>query len=385
LDFGIAKSADLEENTQEGRRLTRPGVAMGTPEYMAPEQASGHPADPRSDIYSVGSILYEMLTGVPPYEGENVMEVLHKKANESPRPIAEIRPQLTPDIVALVERAMARKPEDRPQNMADFAYQIHLVETAIASTPTPASVSPTSDRSGTLPAENGALPTDKPSATVVLPTGHRRLAMAIGAGIAVVGIGSLVLTLLREPEPAIVPQPEPMPLSASPDVALDTVPPDTLPPPPLEELDIEKPDDPPPDDQPGRKEPESSPAKSVKLTPKQIQALVVEAQKLSGAQNYDEAVLAFKKLLVVPSKRTIALVGLAQIAFQQKNYIEAAQQARLAVKAGGGVDARILLGDAYFKLDRFEAAKRAYTEALKLDPENRIVQQNLLLIEKRRN
>ena len=58
---------------------------MGTPEYMAPEQAAGHPADPRSDIYAVGSIMYEMLTGKAPYEGDNVMEVLHKKANEPPR------------------------------------------------------------------------------------------------------------------------------------------------------------------------------------------------------------------------------------------------------------------------------------------------------------
>src|SRR4029450_11912856 len=58
LDFGIAKSTEVEETAKSGRRLTRPGVAMGTPEYMAPEQAAGKPADPRSDIYAVGSILY---------------------------------------------------------------------------------------------------------------------------------------------------------------------------------------------------------------------------------------------------------------------------------------------------------------------------------------
>jgi serine/threonine protein kinase len=77
LDFGIAKSADFEETARTNRKLTRPGVAMGTPEYMAPEQAAGKPADPRSDIYAVGSIIYEMLTGTAPYDGENVLEVLH--------------------------------------------------------------------------------------------------------------------------------------------------------------------------------------------------------------------------------------------------------------------------------------------------------------------
>ncbi|HEX7506931.1 MAG TPA: serine/threonine-protein kinase, partial [Polyangia bacterium] len=139
LDFGIAKSAEIEEGTssRRGKRLTRPGVAMGTPEYMAPEQAAGHPADPRSDIYAVGSIMYEMLSGAPPYEGDNVMEVLHKKANEPPQLLAELRPNLAPIIVSLVERAMARAPDDRPNSMADLAYEIHTIETALVMTPSP--------------------------------------------------------------------------------------------------------------------------------------------------------------------------------------------------------------------------------------------------------
>ena len=91
LDFGIAKSGkdtDIENekdtNGDLRRRLTSPGMTMGTPEYMAPEQAAGRPADPRSDVYAVGGLVYEMLSGKAPYEGQNFMEILHKKATTMP-------------------------------------------------------------------------------------------------------------------------------------------------------------------------------------------------------------------------------------------------------------------------------------------------------------
>src|SRR5262249_53414665 len=83
LDFGIAKH--FEEPKRE--RLTRPNIALGTPEYMAPEQVSGR-AEPRSDIYAVGAMLYEMLVGAPPFEGENYLEVLRRKALDEPTPQA---------------------------------------------------------------------------------------------------------------------------------------------------------------------------------------------------------------------------------------------------------------------------------------------------------
>ena len=78
LDFGIAKTTGGDDRARSGR-LTSPGMAMGTPEYMAPEQAAGRPADARADVYAVGAILYEMLTGRPPYEGDNFMEILTRR------------------------------------------------------------------------------------------------------------------------------------------------------------------------------------------------------------------------------------------------------------------------------------------------------------------
>ena len=127
LDFGIAKSAEAEEARE--KRLTHPGMAMGTPEYMAPEQAAGKPADSRSDIYSVGAILYEMLGGVAPYRGQNFMEILSKKANEEPKPLSEMREGLDPELEALVMGAMSRNPEGRPSSMMalDFAINCRVL------------------------------------------------------------------------------------------------------------------------------------------------------------------------------------------------------------------------------------------------------------------
>jgi serine/threonine protein kinase len=122
LDFGIAKSTEAEQ--ARDKRLTSPGMAMGTPEYMSPEQAAGRPADERCDIYSLGAILYESLTGVPPYEGENFMEILTKKATVDPRPPQELRPDLPDAVADLVVRAMSRNPEERPRSMAAFEYEL---------------------------------------------------------------------------------------------------------------------------------------------------------------------------------------------------------------------------------------------------------------------
>jgi eukaryotic-like serine/threonine-protein kinase len=123
LDFGIAKTAEAE--AQSKQRLTSPGMAMGTPEYMAPEQAAGRPADARCDIYSLAAILYEMLTGEPPYRGDNFMEILTKKATIDPVPPHELRPELPEAVSKLVLSAMARNPDLRPATMDAFEYELN--------------------------------------------------------------------------------------------------------------------------------------------------------------------------------------------------------------------------------------------------------------------
>ncbi len=110
LDFGIAKSLD-----DDGPKLTQAGMVFGTPEYMAPEQARGEAVDARSDIYALGCMLYELLTGKPPFPGKNKMQVMHAQASDipaSPRdkaPDADI-PGCVEDIVL---RCLEKTPADR--------------------------------------------------------------------------------------------------------------------------------------------------------------------------------------------------------------------------------------------------------------------------------
>ncbi len=123
LDFGIAKTTEAEAARE--RRLTSPGMAMGTPEYMAPEQAAGRPADARTDIYSLGAIMYEMTTGLPPYQGDNFMEILTKKATMDPPPPMSIRTELPQPVSDLVLAAMSRNPDERPQTMDSLEYELN--------------------------------------------------------------------------------------------------------------------------------------------------------------------------------------------------------------------------------------------------------------------
>jgi serine/threonine-protein kinase len=124
-DFGIARALD----EAGGERLTLSGLALGTPAYMSPEQASGSaPVDPRSDIYSLGCVLYEMLGGEPPFTGPSAQAVLARHSMEPVRHLRVIRGTITPALESVVERALAKVPADRFATVAEFKQALHHPE-----------------------------------------------------------------------------------------------------------------------------------------------------------------------------------------------------------------------------------------------------------------
>ena len=112
LDFGIARAVD-------SAALTQTATVLGTSAYMAPEQALGQPADARSDIYSLGCVLYEMLTGEPPFIADVAAAVMHQHVRVQPKPARERNPAVPPALDALVMEMLAKSPDDRPQTAAE--------------------------------------------------------------------------------------------------------------------------------------------------------------------------------------------------------------------------------------------------------------------------
>jgi Protein kinase domain len=122
LDMGLSKSlVDMAD-------LTQTGYMVGTPLYMSPEQADGsRTMDFRSDLYSLGSALYHMATGTPPFTGKTVSEVVAKRATQDPRPARELNPDLTPGLENLLRRLLQRKPEQRFRDYDEFLVALDRV------------------------------------------------------------------------------------------------------------------------------------------------------------------------------------------------------------------------------------------------------------------
>src|SRR6185436_8590811 len=115
-DFGIVKLRDDDD-----QKLTNPGLVIGTAAYMAPEQARGKPVDARTDLYATGVVLYEMVTGQVPFEADTPMAMLAKHAYEPPLPPRSIIPSLSPELEAILLRALEKDPAARYQSAADMA------------------------------------------------------------------------------------------------------------------------------------------------------------------------------------------------------------------------------------------------------------------------
>jgi serine/threonine-protein kinase len=177
MDFGIAKLGDSG--------LTKAGMVLGTPSYLAPEQASGRRIDHRADIFSLGAVLYEMFTGEKAFPGESATTIIYKVMNDDPIPPRVIEPSLPASLDAVIRKAIAKDPNQRYQNCDELREALRQCRTnpnfVQASPTTPDKTVPVSARATTQP--YAAQP--QPSRSNTTPW------LAAGAAVLVLGSGFL--------------------------------------------------------------------------------------------------------------------------------------------------------------------------------------------------
>lgn len=206
LDFGIARLQD----TATQAALTRPATVIGTSHYMAPEQAAGTSADPRTDLYALGCVLYAALTGEPPFPGANPMGVLYQHLNAPVPPLRERRPDVPPGLEQLVMQLLAKNPADRPADATEVRARLLGLSGGTSVMPAPvsgaagpathtgmpvgrATVAPPTARGS----ETGYLPVP-PMDQVSRPARGPRWLLPVGAAVAG-GLLTLLLVLLLLP------------------------------------------------------------------------------------------------------------------------------------------------------------------------------------------
>jgi serine/threonine protein kinase len=377
LDFGISKDLDLAV----GAALTRPDVAIGTPVYMAPEQAAGKTADALTDVYAVGGLLYEMLTAEPPCTGDDAMDVLQRKASEDPRPIGELRPDLPRDVQKLVMRALARTPSDRHWSMTAFKEQILACLTAVGGAPTPKRGPSGSLSTPRLPLGSADTAIAQPiTGITTAPVRRVRLggaALAVGvllAGGAAAGVAyfrSQSAPALTQIPLAATPKPTPPPVPPSP-AHPPAVPVPALATTPAPTLAARLPSSPPADDEP-RKVLAASARHAVAAAPTPAVLHLPAAHPRSpSAPTTDphapKAATSASRLPFASLADSTAILTRGQSAFDRGDYQEAIRQGRQAIAAGAEINGRLLVGDVYFHLERYREALREYNAALARDP-----------------
>lgn len=198
MDFGIARAISDNSTTQAAT-----GGIMGTAQYFSPEQARGEGVDARTDLYSTGVILYELLTGRPPFTGESAVSVAYQHVSEAVIPPSQFNPSVSPELDAVVLRAMAKERDSRFQSAAEFRE--HLLAAGSSTASNPVAPSPIADRTELSSTPTSLMPpsnTDEmllkletaPNDTVSTATTSKigvGVMWGLGTGVAVILVGLL--------------------------------------------------------------------------------------------------------------------------------------------------------------------------------------------------
>lgn len=131
VDFGLARIGEQASQPRQGETLTRPGVVLGTTRYMSPEQARGLPVDGRSDLFSLGAVMYEMLAGRPAFEGRTDSDRIAAILLHDPPPLGEVAPATPPELVRIIERAMRKDVGGRYQNAQELWADLDSLRKAL--------------------------------------------------------------------------------------------------------------------------------------------------------------------------------------------------------------------------------------------------------------
>jgi serine/threonine-protein kinase len=338
LDFGLAKLRD-----GSGGDTSVTALAIGTPSYMSPEQARGDAIDARSDIYSVGVLTYELLTGEKPFFSDQAFEIIAMHA-KSPPPRLRVRaPGMSEALEAVILKAMAKRPEDRYQTAAEMADALAQV---------PESTTPSHAPSAVLPPD--------PSIPIELPRRWPRfvvVAVAVGA----LGAGGYWLVRRDEAERALAAAPDARPAvvpsatSGSPEIVPEIVRPvtptapatmtpdapavivvavavvDAAPPPPVDSPpDAAVPDSPPqPQSRPQDDEPEDKPAIEVEA-PFEVKSFA-DVQELVAAGRRDEAISGLERLRRATPRNAFFAYYLGNLYFQRKWWTDGLESYEAAI------------------------------------------------------
>ncbi|MFY9562208.1 MAG: serine/threonine-protein kinase [Terriglobales bacterium] len=249
MDFGIARS-------DADRTLTLAGTSLGTVNYMSPEQVKGEPTDPRSDLYSVGICLYEMVTGKKPFEAGSDYSIMSAHVKEAPRPPVELQPGLPPALNEIILVAIAKDPARRFQtaaafrnalsNVRGFSPTAEMATLAAGHAAAPATALPSVPIPVTSASQVATLAAAAPSSTQVAPppgppmppppsTGHRGLYMTLGALVVLAGLVAAGIYLPKRGNAGDQVQttaPPPAPVEPAPQVQETPVPDNPAPPEP---------------------------------------------------------------------------------------------------------------------------------------------------------